>query len=108
MSLFKEEIAKDVRRSFLHLLEFCDLYDVNGKPVVGLLDREETEERDPSGLSHRMGAIYGRHLVFYVATPDIPRPTAEERMEIDGRFYQVVDVTEEMGVLVIRLREWDV
>lgn len=96
---FKEHVATD-RSVFLNPDEFAELHVLDGVEVSVVVD-PLSDNAHP--LAYAEGISIVRLTVY--ATPDALgyTPVQDQNIELDGDIYQVVQVAEEFGVLVIQL-----
>lgn len=98
---FKDILHNDIKATFLNPAEFGEEHDVQGKPMIIVLDDLENIEREKKMVSHADG-IYARQMLFYVSADDFgPLPAQGGLITLDGKRYTVVDATDEAGMYAI-------
>ena len=103
MSIFKAIIHDDIHRTFLNLLEFSDIHNVNGKDMPVQMDSNEQIEREKR-FNQNMDGLYLNQKLIYVAASDYgPLPKQGSLVTMDGRKYSVADAIDEGGVYSITL-----
>jgi hypothetical protein len=103
MSIFKAIIHDDIHRTFLNLLEFSDIHNVNGKDMPVQMDSNEQIEREKR-FNQNMDGIYLTQKLIYVSACDYgPLPKQGSMITLDGRKYRVADAIDEYGVYSITL-----
>lgn len=103
---FKESVSADNAEVFLNLGEFADVHDVNGTECDAILQQVDTAEAlsTGSGENQTYLGLYGRGLVVNCLAGALPEiPVYGEHFSVDGKYYFVDDVKEDMGMLTIRL-----
>lgn len=104
---FRQMLRADVRKVFLNPREFAEQHVIEGQPVRAILD-EQCAGLD-GGAADGFGDVSGLGLlradcVLHVAARAVPRPQPEQRLTVDGRFFTVIDVAEQDGLLRISLQ----
>ena len=104
---FRRMLREDVCKVFLNADEFAGRHVIDGRPVRAILD-EQCAGLD-GGAADGFGDVSGLGLlradcVLYVAGTSFPRPQPEQRLAVDGRFFTVIDVAEQDGLLRINLQ----
>ncbi|MDA5559187.1 hypothetical protein PJK55_00460 [Exiguobacterium sp. MMG028] len=101
MSLFKEQLTRDVSTTFFNPNEFSETVSFNGTLVNITFDEERLErfnrKNDEEGLTK------GELLFYADATAFDKRPFRGQRLAFKGRPYEVMEITDEDGVLIIVL-----
>lgn len=85
--------------TFLNVSEFADTVDIDGVPLRCVLDETET--------THSAEGVTLRESTLRVRVSDLAMPVVDQRMEIGEALANVVNVDEEQGMWVIRLRWFD-
>lgn len=96
MSL-KELIQADIRSVFLNTDEVADLHIIDGDEITCIIDEDKSNKSDAEGVF-----IVQRNI--FVHFDDLGyRPEPEQKIEVDGQFYYVVDcVGNDMLKIVIK------
>lgn len=103
MSIFKAIIHDDIHRTFLNLLEFSDMHNVNGNDMPVQIDSNEQIEREKR-FNQNMDGMYLNQKLIYVSACDYgPLPKQGSMITLDGRKYRVADAIDEYGVYSITL-----
>lgn len=106
MSGFKDAIASDIKAVFLNSLEFADEHNINGNPVVCVVDRDVIKERNAKTYSEYAEGVYLEQIMIFVAKDDLSRvPVKGEMLRLDGQRYLVDEVSENMGMLEITIED---
>ena len=107
MSLFKEQIARDVNMAFMNLDEFSDYHMVNKKRMIVQVDNNELVDRERRykyNLSLYSDGIYLKELLIYVRASEFgAAPKVGSILNFDGKDYTVADVIDEDGIYSIQL-----
>lgn len=103
MSAFKEQIAKDVKNTFLNTDEFSDVHQVNGVEMPVQVDNIEQIEREKRANQNADG-IFTQQKLIYVRSADFgPLPKQGSLLKLDKRNYRVMDAIDEDGVYSITI-----
>jgi hypothetical protein len=96
----REQVATDLP-TFLNVDEFGESIEVDGLPVTCVLDGAGDTEAPQDGVFNRDELMYVRASEFDVV------PVVGQRLTIDDEQADVIAVSEDQGMLVIRLRWFD-
>ena len=96
---FKEEMLKDIDDVFLNLDEFGETHNINGKPVVCMLDDDALKLRQGSNEL----SISDSSLLLFAKTSDLPRKVVGDDLTIDGKIYIVDDWKVNLGMAEVVL-----
>lgn len=100
MSRFKDDVAQDIRRVFIHGDEFADVHDIDGTAYEVVVDYEVLDEQP---LSHSEGT-YQRKFTFFISEDELGYVPVENQMMIfDGSRRLVARVASDMGMLAVTL-----
>ena len=109
---FKDVVDADVQLAFLNSAEFAVEVEVDGVPVLAVVDdsgKEYASGVNADGLQNGAGLALEEHVrVLYAADCDFPvRPVPRQLMLVDGEDWRVSEdvgsVRVEQGMLVLRL-----
>ena len=102
---FKEQVLIDARQTFLNPNEFSDPHMIDGKQIICQVDSDEFLERANTTASlsgSYVEGVFSHGIVIYANTDDfLNAPVSGQRLRVDGRFYYVLSVQEEYGVIII-------
>ena len=102
MSSFKDVINNDVKTVFFNADEFADEHIINGKKMTVQIDDNEAIERQLR--ANQNTGVYTRQIVIYVSVEDFGKmPYIGQIVNLDGKIYRVVDVSNEAGIYAITL-----
>lgn len=97
---FKAQIKKDIEGVFINADEFADVHDIDGAPVVCVLDTDLTHERRAAV----QGSVAGVQIALHVKAEALDgRPVSGQIMRIDGDLFVVQSVSLNMGLYYITL-----
>lgn len=103
MSVFKDIIKDDIKRTFLDPEEFGELHKIDGRDMIVIFDDSELIERSKKQLD-RADGIYKRQFIMYVSKADFGSvPAVGRRLQVDSATYRIVDVAVEGDVYAITL-----
>jgi hypothetical protein len=100
---FKDQLQADLN-TFLSQDEFADEHDIDGLPVMAVVDSSVQQEHP---LSYAEGVFLSRITLFVARVILGYVPEEDQRMRVDGKRYRVDHVSEEDGMLVLRLEAND-
>lgn len=101
MSAFKDAIVKDVKAVFINLDEFADEHILDKKTVSCIVDKNLTSGVNDTA-AHPLYGVFLNTLTIYIDVKDFdPPPLEGQRIELDGEWYFVRNVSVEDGILVI-------
>lgn len=108
MSAFKDQVALDIKATFINEEEFGDKHIVNDVELIVVIDRHLVEKRELLFNRERSSSpaygVFSDKIVMYVSLADLGyKPSEGEQMHIDEEHYFVVEVAEDMGMLTITL-----
>jgi hypothetical protein len=99
----KEMIEEDIRNVFLTVNENADKHNINGQLTDCIVD-EDISKRRSNRQSENFDGIYQRQLTIFVSEADLGyRPERDQKMTVDGEWYQVIDCASSGGMLEIEL-----
>jgi len=98
MTTFKEQIHKDFKNTFLNENEFGRVCLWNGKELKIVEDARLENE-----LNQTQGVNVNKKIIYCCETDLNPRPRAYEAVELDGDMWEIVEVKNPIGHLVITL-----
>lgn len=99
---FKDMAAADIAAAFLNGSFFAELYRVEGKSILIVIDNDELKERQGG----QDLAVAESSTLFFASTADLPPPKAPgSSLNINGRECIIDDWKEDMGIATIVLRE---
>lgn len=103
MSVFKDQVQKDIQNTFLNIDEFSDVHVINGSEMAVQVDNIEQIEREKRSGKTTDG-IYTQQKLFYVRAEDFgPLPKQGSLLRFDKKMFKVADAIEEDGVYSITL-----
>lgn len=102
---FKDDIQEDIKTIFLNSDEFGEVHTVDGKEMVIIVDENELAEREAKVKTMAEG-LHNKQLLIYVSKKDFgSEPLIDRLLELDGNYYTVTNVSNEMGIYAISLEE---
>lgn len=102
---FKEMVQEDIKNIFLNPEEFGETHLVDGKEMTIIIDENELVEREKKIKTLAEG-LHVKQLLMYVSEEEFgPEPLINRLLELDGSYYVVTDVSSEMGIHAISLKE---
>ena len=102
MSL-KQLMMDDINDVFLDPEEFAELHDINGVPVLCVIDEDISKQRS-SRQSGNYDGVYQRELTLFVSESDLGyRPERDQKMTVDSEWYLVLNCAASAGMLEIEL-----
>lgn len=100
---FKEQAGLDIARTFLNVMEFAEVKQIDGKAMHVVVDDYSLVGRSGSGDTH-MDGLYSSQLLLFVSAAEYgPRPKQNKLLTMNGRDYRIVKVEEDMGVYTFTL-----
>ena len=106
MSLFKQQIQKDITDVFLNKDEFSDIHTINGKEMTVQVDENEALDRQLRANQTVKSGVYVKQKLIYVSEAEFGSlPAIGVRMKFDGVNYFVVDAVTEDGIHSITLEK---
>ncbi len=106
MSAFKDYLKSDVKTVFLNPEEFGEEHDVNGKTVVCLIDTDELDQASIYSDARRLEGVFSDTKTLYVALEDLGKiPVRGQILSIDGSLHLVRSVSDEHGMLAVKIEE---
>lgn len=97
---FKEQATADLP-TFLNVDEFADTADIDGVAVACVFDGEGDTVGSQDGIVNVDEVLYARAVDFETL------PVVGQRLTIDDEQADVVAVSEDQGIVKIRLRWFD-
>ena len=102
MPVFKDMLAADLLGTFLDVDTFGEVYRIEGKEILIVVDNDELKERQGG----QDLAVAESATLFYARTADLPpRRPAGENLNVNGRECIVDDWQEDMGMSTVVLRQ---
>ncbi len=109
---FKDMVQQDVTTVFLNMDELADLHNVNGKEAVCVLDIVTVAGISASFTMHSRNAQYtsetmmvGDRMLYIKSDFFAYPPKKEQRLDIDGKAFVILDTRENRGLMEIHLRD---
>jgi len=97
---FKDQLAKDVRSTFLNPNEFGELITMDGREIIAVL---ESNAENDHPLKHAYGLSI-HQIVLHIDEEELGfRPVQGSRTEINGEKFYVVSTKSEAGMLSVTL-----
>lgn len=98
-----KDVAQNDLKVFFSNEEFAEIVDLDGQQVLAVIVSDQSMERprDPAELYHLTDGIYRSSITIFVKSEDYDRPSVGQRISVNGEFYYVSSVSEEMGLLKI-------
>lgn len=98
---FKQLMANDIHDVFLDASEFATEHDINGKQILCVVDDDISKQRSNRQRDSYDG-IYQRELTLFVSESDLGyRPERDQKMTVDGEWYEVLNCSASAGMLEI-------
>jgi hypothetical protein len=108
MSAFKDAIKKDVKSVFMNGEEFAENHTINGQIVTCIIDKDINTEAQSAKGNITLEGVFVNTVTIYVSSDDIEtRPVEGERLNVDGSFHVVRNVSDENGILAIVAEEFN-
>ena len=101
---FKEMVEADITSVFLNLEEFGEIHQIEGKPVICIIDRDVYGPINGT-IAHPLEGLTDNALTLYTKADSMRRPSVGKTLSVDGSLHLVQSVSVEMGMLVIKLEE---
>jgi hypothetical protein len=102
MSL-KEQIAADSQNVFLNTDEFADTHNINGQPMLAIIDSALSLQRSARQTENYDG-IHQSKIILFVRESDLGyRPERDQKMTIDDKWYEVIECASDNDLLEITL-----
>ena len=98
---FKDMVAADRAAAFLDLDFFGELFRVEGQEIPIVLDLDELKARQGG----QDLAVAESATLFYAREEDLPRRTAGQSLNVNGRECLIDDWKTDMGIVTVVLRE---
>lgn len=100
---FKQLMANDIHDVFLDASEFATEHDINGQQILCVVDDDISKQRSNRQRDSYDG-IYQRELTIFVSESDLGyRPERDQKMTVDGEWYEVLNCAGSAGMLEIDL-----
>lgn len=97
---FKDQVAADLP-TFLNVEEFGDVVDIDGHQVACVQEGNGDTQDSREGVTNVDTVLFAMASAFYRV------PVVGQRITVDDRPADVVAISEDQGMLTIRLRWWD-
>lgn len=105
---FKAQLEKDITGVFINPGEFATEHNVDGTLVDCVVDDDIINER--TGLEAKMeydGVFVVRKMLYITASFFRHRPIEGQRIELDGDYFYVKNVSTNLGMLEVELERND-
>lgn len=103
---FKDQVAKDITAVFINPLEFADLHNIDGQDVMCVVDDDIVQERTGGDQSMEYDGVFFTEKMLYIKEDFfLQPPIKDERIRLDGDIFTVQQVSNNMGMLEIELRQ---
>lgn len=105
---FKAQLEKDIAGVFINPSEFATEHSVDGTLVDCVVDDDIINER--TGLDPSMeydGVFVVRKMLYIKESFFVDRPIEGQRIDLDGDYYYVKNVSANMGMLEVQLERND-
>ncbi len=100
---FKDMVKSDVKNVFMNPEEFGESHTVDGKEMSIIVDDNELIDREKKIKTMAEG-LHKKRLLIHVSAEDFgSEPLIGRILELDGDYYEVADVSDEMGIYAITL-----
>ncbi|MBG6243287.1 MAG: sugar transporter [Candidatus Symbiopectobacterium sp. Dall1.0] len=104
MRSFKEVMGQDISATFFNENEFADIYNIDGKDILAVLDTDLIHERNKRSYAEFAEGINQGQITLFVSRDNFTHiPVKDQSMNINGRNYFVDEATDNAGVLEITL-----
>jgi hypothetical protein len=98
---FKEQVGKDLSRTFLNDMEFAEVREIDGEPMHVVVDDYSLVER---GKAEHTDGLYSAQLLIYVPVAEYgARPKQGKLLTMNGRDYRITKIEEDMGLYTFTL-----
>ena len=85
--------------------DFAEYHEINGKSVLCELGAMKTR---PEKIGRMIGGAYSGSSYLFIRSCEFERtPRPDERIDIDGVRYKIINVMDDLGVYVIEYRRYD-
>lgn len=100
---FKDQLQDDIGGVFLDLAEFGEPHAINGQEMTCIIDEDLSKQRSNRQREEYDG-IYARQMTVFVGETDLGyRPERDQKLQVDGEWYLVIDCAADAGMLEITL-----
>ncbi|MGO4369625.1 hypothetical protein AB4Z21_02290 [Paenibacillus sp. MCAF20] len=96
----RDQLKIDMQQTFLNPHEFADIHTVDGRQIRAVI-AEDTDNQHP--LNYSEGVSLVRIIAYFDAFELGVRPRKGVMMTIDGTKYEVIRVSDEIGIYVVTL-----
>ncbi|KAB8126911.1 hypothetical protein F9U64_19005 [Gracilibacillus oryzae] len=104
---FKDQLKKDLD-IFINPKEFADFHRLDGIEMPVVIDEFTMDEfSGPQKLESAMEGIYQSTKTIYVKSAAYSKPKVGYRLQLDEEDYEVIGVSENMGMLKIDLSSYE-
>ncbi|HII3565323.1 TPA: sugar transporter [Citrobacter freundii] len=104
MNSFKEIMAQDIAAVFMNEKEFADIYNIDGKDILAVLDTDLVHERNKRSYAEFAEGVNQGQITLFASRDDFAYvPVKDQLMVINGRSYVVNEAADNSGVLEITL-----
>ena len=98
---FKDQVEIDLVRTFLNRMEFAEERQIDGVPMLVVVDDHSLVER---GAAEHTDGIYSAQLLLFVSASEYgARPKRNKLLNLDGRDYRIAKVEEDLGLYTFTL-----
>lgn len=109
---FKEQVDRDLKKIFHNTGEFAEVIEfyLDNKPIEAkvVLDYSEFNERKKAGRGDKdnVEGLFNVDLIMYISLESLGKiPRKGQELEINGEYYNIKKVKNEMGELTIYLEQ---
>lgn len=104
MNSFKEIMAQDISAVFMNEKEFADIYNIDGKDILAVLDTDLVHERNKRSYTEFAEGVNQGQITLFASRNDFTHVSVKDQlMVINGRSYVVNEAADNSGVLEITL-----
>lgn len=103
MSLFKDQLTRDVENVFLNVDEFSEIHNIDGTDMKVIIDTNELIERQQSATAG--DGIFSDHILIYVSVAEYgTKPKQGKLLVLDSKkTYRIVKCIDEGGIYSMEL-----
>ncbi|ECT8714022.1 sugar transporter [Salmonella enterica] len=86
MNSFKEIMAQDISAVFMNEKEFADIYNIDGKDILAVLDTDLVHERNKRSYAEFAEGVNQGQITLFASRNDFAHvPVKDQLMVINGR-----------------------
>jgi hypothetical protein len=105
---FKDQIAHDIKNTFINPREFGELADIDGEEKIIVFDNDVVNDRprlfSTSNRDSYAQGVYQSLITFFIDKDELGyTPVEQQQMKFNGDTCIVTTVSENMGVFEITL-----